>query len=340
MDVLLNVLRTLLQNDETACSVPATDWRSAAHLSITCTEVRKVWETGKIAEPLVIAISPDTDIMHVLSFRTWVDTVETTVPRGRSMVGAAAADGCIYVIGGQIDEMDVTLVDAYDMEMRIWSSLSRMRTARSLPQVLVMNKCLYVLGGERIRHPRSSSVERLHLATCVWTIQPQLPLVIPSLSGSSVVGIARSIYALGYRRNNARQYHDSISLHLVELPPSEMETYGTWLDLSPIPLRLRQPSTMFNVVSIGDDIWTFCVDGRIGKFDTHTLEWNDNFANTVRLVFCRNVAINAQIYIFGLNYGVQEFNPETGVARFYERMLPAFANRIFSTVARRRIQPA
>jgi len=114
------------------------------------------------------------------------------IPTRRFVLGAAAASGQVYAVGG-MDFDDMATVEAFDPATNTWSARAPLPSPRSELAVAVVNGVLYAIGG---MHNRSvvGTVEAYDPVTDSWTPRAPMPTPRADFGVSVVNGI---IYTIG-----------------------------------------------------------------------------------------------------------------------------------------------
>jgi hypothetical protein len=126
-------------------------------------------------------------------------TQKKNLPMARAGAAACAADGILYVVGG--DEPGDTqeyrqtkTLFAYDPGTDSWTQKRDMPTARRFPGVAVVDGIVYVIGGGGIVDPATDAVEAYDPKTDTWTTKASLPAPRSAVAACAANGI---LYAIG-----------------------------------------------------------------------------------------------------------------------------------------------
>ena len=125
---------------------------------------------------------------------SWHFTTPMPLAVNHSM--AAAANGKLYVIGGQTDDGNTSFTNTvfeYDPTSSNWTSKAVMPTARSAGVAVVVSNQIYVAGG---RPPRGQDFAVYNSLSNQWTTLPNLPTGRNHLAGAAISG---KIYIAGGR---------------------------------------------------------------------------------------------------------------------------------------------
>lgn len=106
---------------------------------------------------------------------TWA--TKAPMPTGTDGMGAAAVNGIIYAVGGEVanDCTFVRALVAYDPLGDAWTTKAPMPTARTNLSAGVVNGVLYAVGGDTGCGPRTGTVEAYDPASNTWTTRAPMP---------------------------------------------------------------------------------------------------------------------------------------------------------------------
>jgi N-acetylneuraminic acid mutarotase len=123
----------------------------------------------------------------------WSLTTPLPIPLNHSM--AAAANGRVYIIGGQTDAnvAYTNTVFEYNPATSNWTARARMPTSRSAGAPAVIGNLIYVAGG---RPPRGSDFAVYDVVNNQWTTLPNLPTQRNHLAAGAIDG---KVYVVGGR---------------------------------------------------------------------------------------------------------------------------------------------
>jgi N-acetylneuraminic acid mutarotase len=125
----------------------------------------------------------------------WSLTTPLPIPLNHSM--AAAANGRVYIIGGQTNssgtEAFTNTVFEYNPATSNWTTRAPMPTARSAGAAAVIGNLIYVAGG---RPPRGNDFAVYDAGSNQWTTLPNLPTQRNHLAAGAING---KVYVVGGR---------------------------------------------------------------------------------------------------------------------------------------------
>ena len=75
----------------------------------------------------------------------------------------------VYAVGGKVGRSRVNTVHKYNPATNSWSAVAPMPTARSLVNAVVLNECLYAVGGRLQDASCTAVVERYDPVADSWT---------------------------------------------------------------------------------------------------------------------------------------------------------------------------
>jgi energy-converting hydrogenase Eha subunit A len=119
-------------------------------------------------------------------------TSHAALPTFRFVLGAAAANGLVYAVGGMNFE-DMATVEAYDPATNTWGAREPLPSPRSELSVAVVNNVLYAIGGIRDRTV-VGTVEAYDPVTDSWMPRAPMPTPRADVGVAVVNGI---IYTIG-----------------------------------------------------------------------------------------------------------------------------------------------
>jgi RHS repeat-associated protein len=247
-------------------------------------------------------------------------TRENIMPAARDALGAAEADGNIYVVGGH-NAQSLSTVVAYNPKENKATAKTNMQFPRENLGVAAVNGKIYAIGGYDGSSGNSlNKVEEYNPATNSWTAKTSLLIARSHLGAAAVNG---KIYAIGGSNNgnclNTVEEYDPLT--------------NTWCLKSPMPTArksLAVAAVSGKIYAVGGsnnvndlkitevydpltDTWTSCTDMPTARKDLGA------------------VALNGKIFALGgydsvnsctLN-NVQEYDPSTNTWRIEAGMIAA-----------------
>mmetsp|Transcript_6452 Transcript_6452/g.11212 ORF Transcript_6452/g.11212 Transcript_6452/m.11212 type:complete len:390 (+) Transcript_6452:81-1250(+) len=214
---------------------------------------RKLYVIGGMAAGGCSEFVFDTMEEYDTATGTWREL--PNMPKARHNCSATAADGKIYVIGGQHSCTTVNTVSCYDIETGTWSELPNMNHARAASAAVHVDGELYVAGGIDGNSTMLASVEKLDKTTGQWIEVASMPTARKSCGAIAING---KLYVLGGRGA------DYSTLAAVEAYDPAL---GVWEVMEPMPV----PRRAFLVSMVGGSV--FVVGG---NFETAALQRKSN----------------------------------------------------------------
>jgi N-acetylneuraminic acid mutarotase len=178
------------------------EWGQRAGLLVANSEFALAESNGKIyvmgGYPASRVTSRTVQVYDIAT-NSWQFGPDLPQPNNHGM--AAAVDGKIYLIGGQLtDDQEgasaVNLVYELDPARGTWVEKARMPTARSGGVAVALNGKIYVAGG---RVPRGSDFAAYDPAADRWEVLPNLPSPRNHITGAAING---RIHIVGGRLGN------------------------------------------------------------------------------------------------------------------------------------------
>jgi N-acetylneuraminic acid mutarotase len=201
-------------------------------------------------------VTTDTVQVYDVAADSW--SLTTPLPQPINHAVAAAANGRVYVIGGQTSsgtpEGFVDTVYAYDPADGTWTPRAAMPTQRSAAAATVIGSRIYVAGG---RPPHGNDFAVYDAATDTWQALPPLPTDRNHLAVGAIGG---RVYVAGGRFGAGFTSPATDALEVFDPATS------TWTALAPMP----SPRGGVNGIAVGD---CFYVWG--GEFATGVHADND-----------------------------------------------------------------
>jgi N-acetylneuraminic acid mutarotase len=186
---------------------------------------------------------------------TWQFTTPLPIPLNHSM--AAAANGKIYVIGGQTNADSsgsfVNSVFEFDPSTTNWLPKAAMPTARSAGAIAVIGNLLYVAGG---RPPRGQDFAVYNVASNQWTTLTNMPTGRNHLAAAAING---KIYVAGGRLEAG---FTSPMTDVLEMYDPDL---GIWVSKA----TLRRPRGGVNGIAVSGLFYVFGGEGPNGVFPDH-----------------------------------------------------------------------
>ncbi|MCC6599804.1 MAG: hypothetical protein IT223_03925 [Crocinitomicaceae bacterium] len=100
---------------------------------------------------------------------TWASKASMLSGRGRGNSEAAAANGKIYVFGGQNSSSWVSMVDEYDPSSNSWAIKTSLPTGRRYLSAATVNNKIYLFGGGN--YSPTNAVEEYDPVTDTWVVK-------------------------------------------------------------------------------------------------------------------------------------------------------------------------
>lgn len=119
-----------------------------------------------------------------------------SVRTARARAAVAAANGRVYVIGGEVDRQPSAEVLAYDPKTDAWQDFARKPTAVMNAGAAVIGNKIYVPGGTTSGEIASNTFEVYDVVSNTWTALAPLPR---KLAGHAVTTFGNEVYAVGGR---------------------------------------------------------------------------------------------------------------------------------------------
>ena len=175
-------------------------WRRIAPLPAACGSVACVALGGKvhgiggaIGDTFDTKKSVDWHIVYDPQTDRWERAAP--LPTARDHVGAVAANGLIYVVGGRVDSFHTNsnLHHAYDPRTGKWAMRNPMPTARSGHGAVLVGGRIFVMGGEGTNRVFGQN-EAYDLAQDAW--EQYAPMPTPR-HGLGAVAIGNMVYVAG-----------------------------------------------------------------------------------------------------------------------------------------------
>jgi len=240
---------------------------------------------------------------------TW--TRKTDMPTARVAACAAAVDGRIYVIGGEIaNGVYIATVEEYNPITDSWTKKSDMPTARGFCSASECNGKIYVIGGITRIGVFVSTVEEYNPATDKWTKKADMPTVRGVLSTSVANG---KIYAIGGTRVQA-------FLPMLSTVEEYDPTTDEWIKKADMPTtRCGLSTSVVNgkIYAIGGwtgDAHTSVVE----EYDPTADEWTKRANMPTRRMYFPTSVVGGKVYAIGGQLAqdppfskVEEYDPAT-----------------------------
>jgi hypothetical protein len=133
------------------------------------------------------------DELWELDTKRWLWREAGKFGRGRIYCATAAFAGKIWVIGGDVIEVDgirhaVTTVQLYDPRTGKITEGIPNTIARPMPMALVANGRLYVMGNERDKYDQPGHLESIGVGETAWRREPDGPTGMGPLAGVALDG--------------------------------------------------------------------------------------------------------------------------------------------------------
>jgi Kelch motif len=185
-------------------------------------------------------------------------TLTTPLPNPLNHQMPAAANGKLYVIGGQTDSGSTSFVNTvfeFDPLTSDWTTRAPMPTARSAGAAAVIGNLIYVAGG---RPPRGQDFAVYNTVSNQWTTLPALPTGRNHLAAAAIGG---KVYVAGGRlgagftspMTNILEVYDPIG--------------NTWSTRAPMPTTRGG----INGIAVSDRFFVWGGEGPNGMFDEHEM---------------------------------------------------------------------
>ena len=221
-------------------------------------------------------------------------SARSVLPAPRWMLSAAALDGKIYAISGQLSGNEITpVVEVFDPATDTWARKADLPTPRFLASVSVVDGKIFVIGGGTARMLGTGIVEAYDPAADSWTRKASMPTPGHGLSTSVLGG---KIYAIGRFDGTNR---------------ATVETYDpaadSWTAQAPLPsLRSHVCSATLGgkLYAIGG--WdadfkseTHHAFNRVDAYDPAERRWSLRASMPTPRWLCSSSVIGGKIYVTG-----------------------------------------
>lgn len=233
-------------------------------------------------------------------------TSHAALPTRRFVLGAAAANGQVYAVGG-MDFEDMATVEAYDPTTDTWAARAPLPSARSELAVAVVNDVLYAIGGISNRSV-VGTVEAYDPVTDLW--MPRAPMPTPRADfGVAVVnGI---IYTIG----GASAWSSSVGTVEAYDPATDIWTTKATMPTPRLVLGAADVDGIIYAVGGSNDasFWLATVEAYDPASDT----WSTKASLPTPRFGLGVAAINGVVYALGGSTPVDGFSQSTDILEAY-----------------------
>ena len=233
-------------------------------------------------------------------------TSHAALPTRRFVLGAAAANGQVYAVGG-MDNEDIAAAEAYDPATNTWAARAPLPSARSELAVAAVNDVLYAIGGINNRSV-VGTVEAYDPVTDSWTPRASMPTPRADFGVAVVNGI---IYTIG----GASAWSSSVGT--VEAYDPATDTWTTKATMPTPRLTLGTAEVDGIIYAVGGmndaSFWLATVEAYDPASDT----WSTKASLPTPRFGLGVAAIDGVVYAMGGSMAVDGFSQSTDILEAY-----------------------